>query len=224
MHNTNIIYTTSKIIAINNGEVTSSGTSFYVKNRNQIYLITCYHVIKESTDVKILLLSNSFEHIERNTLTLKCSDFSFIVSDDIAWINITKPLELLLKKDIKLLIKTFDLQISASHINDDLDILDSVYFIGYPSGIIDNFNLTPLVRKSNFSTVYTMNFNDMNQFLIDGSVFPGSSGSPVFIKYNDDKILIGIVIGTYISGEKNELFLNLGVVSKIDRLINKLIK
>lgn len=222
MSSSGIIYTTSKILSIRNGQIISSGTSFFVRSSNQIFLVTCYHIIKECEDVKILLLSSDFENIERNTITLQCREFSFHASDDLAWINITKSLKALLKQNIKLLVKTFDLHLSSIFNKDDLDILDSVYFIGYPRGLIDNFNLTPILRKSNFATVYTMNFNNTNQFLIDGSVFPGSSGSPVFVKNNDEKILIGVVIGTYISGENMELYLNLGIVSKLDRFISNL--
>lgn len=222
MNNSNLIYTTSKILVYENDEIIGTGTSFFAKSKDQIYLITCNHVIRESDEVKILLLSSDFNHVEKNTMKLETSQFSYLESDDIAWINITKPLKSLLRSDLKLLIKTFDLNIAQKYLNNDIDILESVYFIGYPSGIIDNYNLTPLVRKSNFSTVFKMNFNNKNQFLIDGAVFPGSSGSPVFINYPEGKILIGVVQGTYISGINKDLFLHLGIISKLSGFMTKI--
>lgn len=222
MPNSGIIYTTSKILAIQNGQVISSGTSFYVKNRNQIYLVTCYHIVKECEEVKILLLSNDFQRIERNTITIQSNKFSFLASEDLAWVNITKSLKAMLKENIKLLVKTFDLYTSSIFNHDNLDIFESVYFIGYPRGIIDNFNLTPILRKSNFATIYSMNFNMINQFLIDAYVVPGSSGSPVFVKNNHEIILIGVIVGAYITNDNMESYFNLGIVSKLNNFIRKL--
>lgn len=223
MKNISIIYTTSKIITYKNGSLQGTGSSFFVKNKKQIYLVTCYHIIKDCDEIRILLLSEGYEHVEKNKITLNKRDFSIIENDDLAWTNITSQISSLLEKDIRLLIKAFDLNLSIDYISEDIDILNSVYFIGYPSGIIDSYNLIPIVRKSNFSTPYKMNFDNKNQFLIDGSVFPGSSGSPVFINIDNQKILVGVVIGTFMTEEnEGKQYLLLGIVSKISTLLKKL--
>ncbi len=64
-----------------------------------------------------------------------------------------------------------------------LDALEEVVFIGYPSGIWDSKNLLPIIRKGITATPIVIDFQGKPQFLIDASVFPGSSGSPVFL-YN----------------------------------------
>jgi len=62
-----------------------------------------------------------------------------------------------------------------------VDAIEDVIFIGYPKGIYDRKNLMPIVRKGITATPIAIDFEGKPQFLIDGSVYPGSSGSPVFI-------------------------------------------
>lgn len=74
---------------------------------------------------------------------------------------------------------------------DRLDALEDVVFIGYPSVWWDNKTFLPITRKGCTATPVFHPYEDINQFLIDGAVYPGSSGSPVFIsseyKINLDK-------------------------------------
>jgi Trypsin-like peptidase domain len=62
-----------------------------------------------------------------------------------------------------------------------LDALEQVTFIGYPNGLYDQVNYLPLARRGATATPPTVDYGGKPIFLIDGSVFPGSSGSPVFI-------------------------------------------
>lgn len=62
-----------------------------------------------------------------------------------------------------------------------LAAIESVVFIGYPSGLRDQKNNMPLVRRGITSTPVWNDFEGEPAFLIDAGVFPGSSGSPVFI-------------------------------------------
>lgn len=64
-----------------------------------------------------------------------------------------------------------------------VDAIEEVVFIGYPIGIWDTKNLLPVVRKGITATPIAIDFRGERQFLIDASIFPGSSGSPVFL-YN----------------------------------------
>ena len=65
----------------------------------------------------------------------------------------------------------------------ELDALDPVIFVGYPAGIYDQANNLPVIRTGTIATLPHVDYNGRPEFLIDASVFPGSSGSPVFI-YN----------------------------------------
>lgn len=64
---------------------------------------------------------------------------------------------------------------------EELDTIEEVLFVGYPNGIMDDKNLLPIVRKGITATPFRFDYQGKPQFLIDASVFPGSSGSPVFI-------------------------------------------
>ena len=69
---------------------------------------------------------------------------------------------------------------------DDIDAIEDIIFIGYPIGLYDEQNYTPIIRKGITATPVYIDFNGKKQFLIDASIFPGSSGSPVFL--NDTNI------------------------------------
>ncbi|MFE9813535.1 trypsin-like peptidase domain-containing protein [Streptomyces sp. NPDC005773] len=74
-----------------------------------------------------------------------------------------------------------------------IDAVEEITFIGYPSGHQDPFHLTPIIRRGISATPIDMPFGGKEIFLVDGSVFGGSSGSPVFL-LNE---------GTYRSGPTN---------------------
>lgn len=61
------------------------------------------------------------------------------------------------------------------------DAFEEIVFIGYPNGMYDERNLLPLVRRGTTATPPEIDYNGKPQALIDASVFPGSSGSPVFV-------------------------------------------
>jgi hypothetical protein len=63
----------------------------------------------------------------------------------------------------------------------DLDAIEEVIFMGYPSGIFDEKNFIPVARRGVTATPLNVDYAGLPQFLIDAAVFPGSSGSPVFI-------------------------------------------
>ncbi|MFC1544934.1 serine protease [Gemmatimonadota bacterium] len=63
----------------------------------------------------------------------------------------------------------------------EIDAIEDVLFIGYPNGIFDTHNLLPVARKGITATPIAIDYENRPHFLIDASVFPGSSGSPVFL-------------------------------------------
>lgn len=70
--------------------------------------------------------------------------------------------------------------VATSDSINDLDAMEEVFFIGYPDGLYDTVNLTPVVRRGITATPVQLNYQGQPTFLIDAAVFPGSSGSPVF--------------------------------------------
>jgi hypothetical protein len=89
-----------------------------------------------------------------------------------------------------------------------LDVIEDLIFIGYPDGWIDEFNGTPIVRQAITATPLNLDFDGDPTFLVDGSVFAGSRGSPVFILnrgswtgpegsvLGDRILLVGIIAST----------------------------
>lgn len=65
----------------------------------------------------------------------------------------------------------------------DLDAIEELTFVGYPNGWADDVHHTPIFRRAITATPLALPFGGKPTFLLDGSVFGGSSGSPVFV-YN----------------------------------------
>lgn len=112
-----------------------------------------------------------------------------------------------------------------------LSALEDIIFIGYPSGIRDERNGTPLIRRGITATPVWNDYDGKPTFLIDAGVFPGSSGSPVFIlnqgAYSTGSgitigsriLFLGIVAGSYTRSEASgSAYLGLGTVVRSDRL------
>lgn len=101
----------------------------------------------------------------------------------------------------------------------ELDAVEQVLFVGYPSGIFDGRNHLPIVRKGTTATPLMVDYNGHPHFLIDASVFGGSSGSPVFssagafksarnggiILGGNKPVLLGLVSGTFSRKENGKI-------------------
>lgn len=59
--------------------------------------------------------------------------------------------------------------------------IEPVTFVGYPDGLYDANSLMPIARRGHSATALNVDYEGQPMFLIDASVFPGSSGSPVFL-------------------------------------------
>ncbi|WP_426325718.1 trypsin-like peptidase domain-containing protein [Microbacterium sp. E-13] len=92
-----------------------------------------------------------------------------------------------------------------------LDAIEDVLFIGYPNGLYDTHNTLPIARKGMTATPINSDYRGTPTFLIDASIFGGSSGSPVFIF--DRHARTSGVGGIAITGESR--LLHLGVVAAV---------
>ena len=128
---------------------------------------------------------------------------------------------------------------------EQIDVMEDIIFLGYPSHLWDQNNLFPLIRKGITATPIHLDHRNNPIFLIDASVFPGSSGSPVFLysknqflnedlTYNVERIhFLGIIsegsyeqkINEFLVGEKTYHLKmreteNLGSVVKCDPILD----
>jgi len=64
---------------------------------------------------------------------------------------------------------------------EDFGVFQEIKFIGYPIGAWDEKHNLPIVRRGMTATDPGVDYNGMPKFLIDAAVYPGSSGSPIFV-------------------------------------------
>jgi S1-C subfamily serine protease len=96
-----------------------------------------------------------------------------------------------------------------------LDALEEILFVGYPSGVWDQVNLMPILRRGTTATPMALDFEGRAEFLIDAAVYPGSSGSPVFVYQPDTQrpgqsagkkfLFAGVVAAVFFREEANHL-------------------
>ena len=93
-----------------------------------------------------------------------------------------------------------------------MDALEEVLFVGYPSGVWDQVNGLPIMRRGTTATPPMLDFEGRPEFLIDAAVYPGSSGSPVFMRADHqggtapDKLwFAGVVAAVFFREEANRL-------------------
>jgi hypothetical protein len=113
------------------------------------------------------------------------------------------------------------------------DAIEEVTFIGYPDGRQDPAHLTPIVRRGITATPLELPFAGKPSFLVDGSVFGGSSGSPVFLlnegmyrsgptatTIGTRRVLIGVVAATMIREQVHPLVVGHGPHVRLARELN----
>jgi len=225
-----LFFTTVRIDTINVSGNKGSGTGFICehryKDKRYPFIITNKHVVKNA-------VKGGISFIKKDSDKPKLGDYFRIEIDDFQnqWFG---------HEDVNVDITIYPLLPIEKHINDlgieifyavtettlipydtkmdEIDAIEDIVFIGYPNGIWDSKNNTPIVRKGTTATPLNIDYEGQKKFLIDASVFGGSSGSPVFI-YNSGvyatkngpaiagtKIyFIGVVASVYHKNEFNEI-------------------
>jgi len=112
---------------------------------------------------------------------------------DLACVNISTVISQL---GSQIYYKFLDKTVFSNFTELELDAGQRVIFIGYPDNRYDQKHNLPVLRSGVTASHPRLNYNGEEQFLIDAQVFPGSSGSPVFLnmkeaQYNRGQIIIG---------------------------------
>lgn len=197
---TQLIYTTVPIFSKKDNNTVSTGTGFLLSIKESPtasipLLITNYHVLENS-------LGGFFEfHLGENGLpsgkSLRIHFDKLLIEEnklgnlDLVAIPLAAVLDNLQSKKVELFYRSVspDLIPPKQQI-DNLSALEEIIFIGYPSGIQDNVNKLSIIRRGITATPIWNKYNGLDEFLIDAGVYPGSSGSPVFI-YNHGSYTTG---------------------------------
>lgn len=241
---TQLIYTTVPIV-MRKKMSSSIATAFIfsIINSNDTFMpfvVTNSHVLEESEEGYFEM--NLLENGKPSNKTIKVSFDDKILKNnklgnlDLVVIPLAGTLRDAVLKNINLFYRMIDKNIIPSVEQlEDLSAMEDIVFIGYPNGFYDNVNKIPIMRKGITATPIWNNFQGKEEFLIDAGVFPGSSGSPVFIynesSYHDKKgitigkrlLFVGIISGTTVNRTDNT-YLNLGVVINSQAFIRELTK
>lgn len=241
---TQLLFTTVPIwVQKKNGKKTS-GTAFIYSlkqedhpNSSIPFLVTNYHVVKNAKVAVIEMVRKKDDQpLKEEKVRAEISGETFERFNDqnldLAIIPIAPIINQFESNNKPVFFRTIGPEIIPdSETIEKLGAIEEVTFIGYPSGIYDEVNASPLIRKGITSSPIWYNFKGEPVFLIDAGVFPGSSGSPVFIynqgSYASDRginigtrvLFIGILTETYTrQEEKQSVFLGLGKVLKSTKL------
>lgn len=199
---------------------TEAGTSFifsYEHNTQQyLFLVTNKHLIQSATVGRFFFTLSDGENPRiGERFDIQVADFENAwvghpdASIDIAAMPLVPVLEHIQNQGKQVFFKSIPYTIVPTEQQlSELDALEEVLFVGYPSGIFDKKNLMPILRRGTTATPPQLDYEGSKVFLVDASVFPGSSGSPVLIcnqgSYGTKQ---GLVIGTRV--------LFLGVIARV---------
>jgi len=226
-----LFFTTLRIDTLDAAGNAGSGTGFFFSQKrgdqNYPFIVTNKHVVQGMSAGRLTLLKRDGDK------PLIGQGFSLDISDwSIAWyghpdpnVDIAvmpfAPLEAQIKDkagvDVFYRVVSTD-SIPSAEQAANLDAIEYVTFIGYPNGIWDSKNLLPVARRGATASPLQVDFENTPRFLIDASVFGGSSGSPVFI-FNQgtftDKaggtvigsriLFIGVVAAVFFRTQLNEI-------------------
>ena len=185
-----LLYTTLRIECFNeNNSLFSIGTGFLLQRPvgndiHKMYLVSNKHVLCEAESIAISFtkLKNNnpdtgniirfpINNIKENIVSHPDPDI------DIAILECTG---LFIMLPNQLYFKYVSYDMLATFNEPELNVAENVYFIGYPDNRYDEKNL-PLVRMGLIASHPKYDYNGNAVFIIDAQVFPGSSGSPVYI-------------------------------------------
>lgn len=108
---------------------------------------------------------------------------------DLACVNVSS----LMEPKLPLFWKHIRPDMAATFTEQELDVGQEIFFVGYPEGRFDAAHNLPLIRVGHIATVPVVDFSDQPVFIVDAGVFPGSSGSPVFWWHGNTLRFLGVV-------------------------------
>lgn len=237
---TQLLFTTVPLLIEGKDTKRRLGTGFFFnaqhpQNTNLTIplLVTNYHVIKDANRGICQIAKADSDGMPVTKDKLKIEFDSKILSTafidktlDIAAVPIAHLFRFAESQGHRLFFRAVDQSlIPDSKVIDELSAIEEITFIGYPGGIVDTTSGLPIVRQGITATPIWSDFQDQPKFLIDAGVFPGSSGSPVFVynqgSYTKDNaivigsrvLFVGLITETMLHQEESgKAFLGLGKV------------
>ncbi len=207
-----LTHTTTRIEGDLKNNKKSVGTGFFFNFRNGDVdipvIITNKHVIEDcynlrytfnESDEKKSRINDKHLNITMDEITMKKMIVLHPEDDvDLCAIPVAPIIDTVVKQGKNLYLKWLDKTFLPSTTDwTSFSALEEITMIGYPNGIWDKENNLPIARRGITATHPRIDYNGKSEFLIDTAVYPGSSGSPVYLfnqgSYATDK---GISMGT----------------------------
>jgi hypothetical protein len=190
-----LFFCTTRIeAASSDGKRRSVGTGFIINekiddNRSFLFIVTCRHVVDgfDSAALSFVAAKDAKPDLGRRCEVVigDLPKLVFFHSDpkvDVALIPLVPILQHFEKEKKTPFFRSLDRTlIPTSDQTDQLSAIQPILFVGYPAGIRDEKNLLPMARRGFTATPYSVDYNGLPLFVIDATVFPGSSGSPVLV-------------------------------------------
>lgn len=199
---------TYSVVRIEASETQSCGTGFFYKinfggegNLTKLYIATNKHVIEGANTISFVITTapsiegtnrfGQFDDQKHETINLslgKGTHFG-VVSDtvirhpdseiDLALIDVTVPVgQYLAATELRVVYLDNTWLHAAS--DRPLRAIETVKVVGYPNGLWDTVNNSPIARAGSTATHPLARLDGKSNFLVDAAVFGGSSGSPIF--------------------------------------------
>jgi hypothetical protein len=199
-----LLHNTVRIETFKNDGTVHVGTGFFYnfeaadKSSSCPVVVTCWHVIAGSTNGRMYFAQASSNVIARaqEHLTAELTSFEnrWIrhpdTNIDLAVLPIGPIIKMLEENRLMLDFAPIDESlIPGESVLRDCGVFQEVKLIGYPVGIWDEKNNLPIVRRGMTASDPVVDYNGRSEFLVDAAVFPGSSGSPVYIAEEGGRVL-----------------------------------
>jgi len=250
-----LLFCTTRLVGNN-----TAGTGFFFSYNGCVFLITNKHVIKDMSTGSFSLLQSNNNTVDNVPVFGAKEDFHFLNSEfighpnpniDVTVMNISQKMNdyYTSGKSLYLHHVSKDLMPTPLDYETIISPIENIIFVGYPDGLHDTNNNLPIVRRGITASPCFYDFKGKNSrnediggektFLVDASVFPGSSGSPVFIYYpwiypdqngnlniGSKLFFLGIIARRTFGNESRKILgidiyqeIDLGVVYKSDTII-----
>lgn len=232
--------TTKLVVRKNSGEI-SIGTGFFFylrKNENEIWplLVTNRHLIEDwqIVNFNVLKADQKDEPLigDSEELLIRHSDGSWRSHPrmDLSVFPIRPIIDRKQSSGVKLYLKYISSELIPTKDNINMiSSIEDILMIGYPDGMSDSKNNLPIVRRGITATDYKIDYEGEKEFLIDASIFKGSSGSPILIcnigSFNnaDGELCLGnriIFLGIQYRGEFSKYQHNIYIRNTAGEFVN----
>jgi hypothetical protein len=227
----------------------TAGTAFFIARNfegvgGRIYLVTNKHVVfgKQNCQIRFHKATSIKPEVRSGDFIYKFSENEWIngwkyhenPEVDLAVFNLTDIMASLFVQNQYIFYRCLSTDmIPTKEQAISISAMERIFFVGYPNAFRDQVNNLPIARSGYLATPLSIDFEGKETFLLDASIFEGSSGSPICIinenyeTYTDESgnvkiegryLLAGVNSSTFTRTSDNE-YLDLGYAWKAHKIL-----